>query len=809
MKLKLTKLKIAFAAFLFTFITHLNAQTYVTIPDPNFVTYLQDNYPGCMSGNQMNIDCPEIQEEDNVGLSGLGISDLTGIEYFINLNQLYCSFNQLSNLPVLPNSLTTLNCQSNQLTSLPNLPATLSLLLCYDNQLTSLPNLPGTLTSLSCGKNQLTSLPILPATLVALSCSDNQLTSLPILPNSLRSLQCLSNQLTSLPNLPISITEIYCSQNLLSNLPNLPDSLSVLYCQNNQLTSLPDLPANLIILNCSDNQLTSLPNLPNSFIHLYCSDNSLTSLPNLPNAIRKLFCNNNNITCFPVFPDSILWINISSNPFTCLRNYIPAMDAQILAFPLCAENDLITNLNGCAQSSGLIGNLFWDQDSDCVLSTGDEPKQNIPFKLYNQTDSLLKQTFSAINGIYQFFLEDPGTYTVKIDTADIPFIIPCNGGDTTLQLLSSELLLPDVNFPLECKPGFDIGTQSVVTNGWIFPGQNHEVKILAGDMSQWYNMACASGISGEVQVSVSGLATYHSSVGNLIPNVNGNTFTYSVTDFGAIDFRSAFSLIFQTNTAAQAGDSICIHVSVTPSGGDNNPGNNEYDFCYQVINSYDPNMKEVYPGNVQPGYDDYFTYTIHFQNTGNAPAFNIRLADTLDSNLDFETFQVINYSHLNTAKVAGNVLTFHFPNIMLPDSTSNPEGSKGYVQYRIKPKANLPLGTEIKNTAYIYFDFNAPVVTNTTTNSFLYGVGLNEMQEKALRAYPNPFSSQACMELDKNAGNIEMKVYNLFGQEVGMDYTINGNKLIIDRSDQPAGIYVVKLLESDRECRTLRLIVKD
>jgi uncharacterized repeat protein (TIGR01451 family) len=64
-----------------------------------------------------------------------------------------------------------------------------------------------------------------------------------------------------------------------------------------------------------------------------------------------------------------------------------------------------------------------------------------------------------------------------------------------------------------------------------------------------------------------------------------------------------------------------------------------------VVNSYDPNMKEVYPVNVLPGYDDWFTYTIHFQNTGNAPAFNIRLRDTLDANLDINSFEVRGYSH--------------------------------------------------------------------------------------------------------------------------------------------------------------------
>jgi uncharacterized repeat protein (TIGR01451 family) len=81
-----------------------------------------------------------------------------------------------------------------------------------------------------------------------------------------------------------------------------------------------------------------------------------------------------------------------------------------------------------------------------------------------------------------------------------------------------------------------------------------------------------------------------------------------------------------------------VHVEINPTPLDGDTSNNVYDFCYKVVNSYDPNMKEVYPVNVLPGYDDWFTYTIHFQNTGNAPAFNIRLRDTLDAQFRCQYF---------------------------------------------------------------------------------------------------------------------------------------------------------------------------
>jgi hypothetical protein len=51
---------------------------------------------------------------------------------------------------------------------------------------------------------------------------------------------------------------------------------------------------------------------------------------------------------------------------------------------------------------------------------------------------------------------------------------------------------------------------------------------------------------------------------------------------------------------------------------------------------------------------------------------------------------------------------------MLPDSTTNAEESQGFLSYRIAIAQPLETGTEINNTASIYFDNNPAVVTNTT-----------------------------------------------------------------------------------------------
>jgi uncharacterized repeat protein (TIGR01451 family) len=244
-----------------------------------------------------------------------------------------------------------------------------------------------------------------------------------------------------------------------------------------------------------------------------------------------------------------------------------------------------------------------------------------------------------------------------------------------------------------------------------------------------------------------------------------------------------------TDTTAQANDQICVHVEITPAPLDADTTNNVYDFCYNVVNSYDPNMKEVYPINVLPGYDDWFTYTIHFQNTGNAPAFNIRLRDTLDTQLDLNTFEVLGYSHPATVTVSGNILTVRFNNIMLPDSTSDYEGSMGYFQYRIKPLPNLPNGSQINNTAYIYFDYNAPIITNTTANNFEFPVKLFSIasSENTFSLFPNPSTGVFTFKDTKNLNSVE--VYSILGEKI-LSQT---NQKTINLSGLGKGVYFARV----------------
>ncbi|NQX91663.1 MAG: hypothetical protein HRT74_05980 [Flavobacteriales bacterium] len=140
----------------------------------------------------------------------------------------------------------------------------------------------------------------------------------------------------------------------------------------------------------------------------------------------------------------------------------------------------------------------------------------------------------------------------------------------------------------------------------------------------------------------------------------------------------------------------------------------------EITCAYDPNDKQAFP----LGYtEDHLLlqeteqeFLVRFQNTGNAPAQDVRIQDPLDINFDIESFRLVANSHsvMTTIDPETRLIDFFFEDIQLPDSTNNEPESHGLVSYKVTPLPDLPVGTVLENTAYIYFDNNEPIITNTT-----------------------------------------------------------------------------------------------
>ncbi len=144
-----------------------------------------------------------------------------------------------------------------------------------------------------------------------------------------------------------------------------------------------------------------------------------------------------------------------------------------------------------------------------------------------------------------------------------------------------------------------------------------------------------------------------------------------------------------------------------------------YDQDVLVSCAYDPNDIQANPIGYTENHfilsDTEIEYKIRFQNTGNAPATDVTIENQIDiARLDISTFQPITSSHnMSTVVDEDGMVRFIFNHIMLPDSTSDLEGSQGFLIYKIRTIPTVEVGEIINNTAAIYFDNNPPIITNT------------------------------------------------------------------------------------------------
>ena len=141
----------------------------VYIPDASFKAALVLNYDNNSDGE---IQYGEAKTVTKIEVYNENISDLTGIEAFINITDLFCFSNNLTSLDVSKNTaLTELDCGSNNLTSLDVSKNTnLQYLFANNCNLTSLDVSKNTaLTRLNCNNNSLTSLDLSKNTVLQIS----------------------------------------------------------------------------------------------------------------------------------------------------------------------------------------------------------------------------------------------------------------------------------------------------------------------------------------------------------------------------------------------------------------------------------------------------------------------------------------------------------------------------------------------------------------------------------------------------------------------------------------------------------------
>lgn len=451
------------------------------------------------------------------------------------------------------------------------------------------------------------------------------------------------------------------------------------------------------------------------------------------------------------------------------------------------------------------GNVFIDTSSNCLYDSGEQLFSGA-IVTANPGNRV---AFSDLNGNYSFNNMAYNTYSIT-HTGN-SYTAPSCGSTQSVAVSSGVPNKYNINFADTASSQIDVGVSSSCWN--VVPGFQGYYFIYLQSLNP-----LASAVSGTLKAMLpSGIGAAISTCSPAGYTISGDTVTWNYSGLTS-NYNLAFSINFTlpVNTPLSSLFKCCATAFV--NGADVNLSNNSNCSEATVRGSWDPNDKAVSPVGppAQNGItlnDKELIYRIRFQNTGNGPAVNIMVKDTLSDKLDISTLQMIEFSHNCTFDIlSGNVMRWRFNNINLPDSGSNEPGSHGYILYRVKQKQGNQIGDVIKNTAYIYFDFNEAVITNTTVSKLVVPLGVNELVSKNgnVLVYPNPFSESTTFELlhAPASGSYSFELSDVLGKRVQRMENLQGTTFRVSRAGLNKGIYFYKITSQEATIASGKLVVE-
>ncbi len=436
----------------------------------------------------------------------------------------------------------------------------------------------------------------------------------------------------------------------------------------------------------------------------------------------------------------------------------------------CGFFNVISMLNPTAT---FLQNIPYDVTNGSGLTTTIYPKNSFGNAYYTELD--VSATPYTV-GVSSAWLQNNGYIQTSSN-----FVI--NSFDATGNALGVPM-----NMTLECAgngllPNLALSSASAFQ--FIAPIQQGNVNV------QVCNVSCGNYANSTIKIAIpTGVTPDISNLANAIFANDTLTITEAYLS-GCISY--GFPCSFAGNTPAGTIFDFLVEVSAQ---GEQDFMFNQASFVATVLNSYDPNDKRCHlPTYIQPDEQENLPFTVRFQNDGNYPALNVVVRDTISTNLDLSTFRFIGSKHpvSYTVDPVSREVVFRFSGIQLLPSVDSLEGSQGYFTYEIKELANLNLNSEIKNTAYIFFDFNPAIITNTTLNINGYA-GNPSFQNESIMLFPNPFKGTFQISgIEKGS----LFLHSTTGQLIlSKEYT-NGD--LIDVSGLENGFYLVRLTHSKGE----------
>jgi Secretion system C-terminal sorting domain/SdrD B-like domain/SprB repeat len=495
----------------------------------------------------------------------------------------------------------------------------------------------------------------------------------------------------------------------------------------------------------------------------------------------------------------------------------------------------VTDANGCTAANyaqtgydvsntscfcTIRGTVFKDANNNCTQDNNEPGIPNMGVSAGNAG-----YAYTNSDGEYSFQVQS-GNYTLSEIVETLYPLAACQQNNIVVTIpATSSGCTTIVNFANNLLPIHDMKI-----NTWTRtpprPGFVYEQEIIVSNQGTINESSVFMGYRQDAQVPA---AAFQTNVFNMVNTNYYNNNASSPTTFAPAQVEN-YIVNYNVPTTVPLGtiltfkDTVAYDAPVANWLTDYTPWNNVNAHQAFVVGAYDPNFKEVSPRGVGTNHnitraDTVMDYAVHFQNLGTYYAQDVVIIDTLDADLDIKTFKPIYGSHPYTVKISKTgIVTFTFKNIILPTKQQSEEQSKGLVTYSIHVKRNRPNNTKLTNRAAIYFDFNAPVITNQVFNTIKDAVVATEDAEKIANTanftiFPNPTQGDISVMIDGSAETTAqmLSIVDIQGrvlQTQPFTPQTSAQTLQITTSDLPAGMYFVRLSANNGAAPQVKRFVK-
>ena len=490
----------------------------------------------------------------------------------------------------------------------------------------------------------------------------------------------------------------------------------------------------------------------------------------------------------PAGPTGGLFYDESSAQVGGYLNFEIGLPTETNIYSITGE--LIENGASNIQSSALIsvpkrnqidGTVYIDDDESETITENDRTKQHTVVSLKDDTGDLVYYSITDEKGAFRMYADSgsfessvnipPPAYWNSIPNANLHGFTATNSLDTSNFLLGFDNVVTDVSISAInqdiLRYNNDIDYEILITN----IGTQTETVDVTFEMDPGYTF-----------------------LGSDLPAVvNGSTLTWGQVEVETFETVSITATILNgVNSGAQTTNNF----NVSTNTSDANPTDNSVTLAATVTGPLDPNDKQVFPREeltLQEANDGkMLDYLIRFQNVGTDTAFNVYILDTLSNWLDKSTLQMLTSSDdYEVSFLDTNVIEFRFNNIQLPDSLVDEPNSHGFIAYRMRMNGGLTLTDTVYNNAAIYFDYEEPVITNTTKNYVQLVTTVTAEQEAEINIYPNP--NNGFFRVESSIIIHDLQILNSLGQVVMVTSNFQGNSCAVDLSPFSDGIYTIIL----------------